>query len=206
MYMPSVAMTPQELAWYAQQAQSHQQYPALVGAAMAAQLQQENNIRFQLYTQSQVYQQVQAQMAAQMHAAQRMQGSSSTSQQGSERPRTNSFDNPPLSAPIAGPQDWYSVYGVPMAAYYGWVRLSVIAGYRGRQFSRVSQGAPEVVGDARVGCFDFWKLIEVPVATRITFCYRTAGPRLSREQHTDEWKRKHRTTGERGSDPKLHSR
>ncbi|OBR08596.1 Pap 25a associated domain family [Colletotrichum higginsianum IMI 349063] len=119
MYMPSVAMTPQELAWYAQQAQSHQQYPALVGAAMAAQLQQENNIRFQLYTQSQVYQQVQAQMAAQMHAAQRMQGSSSTSQQGSERPRTNSFDNPPLSAPIAGPQDWYSVYGVPMAAYYG---------------------------------------------------------------------------------------
>ncbi|KAK2018336.1 hypothetical protein LZ32DRAFT_370196 [Colletotrichum eremochloae] len=102
MYMPSVAMTPQELAWYAQQAQSHQQYPAL------------------LYTQSQVYQQVQAQMAAQMHAAQRMQGSSSTSQQGSERPRTNSFDNPPLSAPIAGPQDWYSMYGVPMAAaYYG---------------------------------------------------------------------------------------
>jgi len=120
MYMPSVAMTPQELAWYAQQAQSHQQYPALVSAAMAAQLQQENNIRFQLYTQSQVYQQVQAQMAAQMHAAQRMQGSSSTSQQGSERPRTNSFDNPPLSAPIAGPQDWYSMYGVPMAAaYYG---------------------------------------------------------------------------------------
>ncbi|OHF03414.1 hypothetical protein CORC01_01133 [Colletotrichum orchidophilum] len=119
MYMPSVAMTPQELAWYAQQAQSHQQYPALVGAAMAAQVQQENNIRFQLYTQSQVYQQVQAQMAAQMHAAQRMQGSSSASQQGPERPRTNSFDNPPLSAPIASPQDWYSMYGVPMTAYYG---------------------------------------------------------------------------------------
>ncbi|KXH31715.1 hypothetical protein CSIM01_08665 [Colletotrichum simmondsii] len=119
MYMPQVAMTPQDLAWYAQQAQSHQQYPALVGAAMAAQVQQENNIRFQLYTQSQVYQQVQAQMAAQMHAAQRMQGSSSATQQGPERSRTNSFDNPPLSAPIAGPQDWYNMYGVPMAAYYG---------------------------------------------------------------------------------------
>ncbi|KAK2058061.1 hypothetical protein LY76DRAFT_73006 [Colletotrichum caudatum] len=128
MYMPSVAMTPQELAWYAQQAQSHQQYPALVGAAMAAQLQQENNIRFQLYTQSQVYQQVQAQMAAQMHAAQRMQGSSSTSQQGSERPRTNSFDNPPLSAPIASPQDWYNMYGVPMAAaYYGQSGLTYVS-------------------------------------------------------------------------------
>lgn len=122
MYMPSVAMTPQELAWYTQQAQSHPQlqYPALVSAAMAAQLQQENNIRLQLYSQSQVYQQVQVQMAAQMHAAQRMQGSSSTSQQGSERPRTNSFDNPPLSAPIAGPQDWYNMYGVPVptAAFY----------------------------------------------------------------------------------------
>ncbi|KAF9879467.1 hypothetical protein CkaCkLH20_03010 [Colletotrichum karsti] len=123
MYMPSVAMTPQELAWYTQQAQTHPQlqYPALVSAAMAAQLQQENNIRLQLYSQSQVYQQVQAQMAAQMHAAQRMQGSTATSQQGSERSRTNSFDNPPLSAPIATP-DWYSMYGVgvpfPAAAYY----------------------------------------------------------------------------------------
>ncbi|KAL0937538.1 poly(A) RNA polymerase Cid11 [Colletotrichum truncatum] len=121
MYMPSVAMTPQELAWFTQQAQTHPQlqYPALVSAAMAAQLQQENNIRLQLYSQSQVYQQVQAQMAAQMHAAQRMQGPSVTSQQGSDRPRTNSFDNPPLSAPIAAPE-WYTMYGVPFptAAYY----------------------------------------------------------------------------------------
>ncbi|OLN96511.1 Poly(A) RNA polymerase cid13 [Colletotrichum chlorophyti] len=122
MYMsPPSVMTPQEIAWYAQQAQAHPQlqYPALVSAAMAAQLQQENDIRLQLYSQSQVYQQVQAQMAAQLHV-QRMQGSSSTSQPGSERPRTNSFDNPPLSAPIAGPQDWYSMYGVPVstAAFY----------------------------------------------------------------------------------------
>ncbi|KAK2770969.1 pap 25a associated domain family [Colletotrichum kahawae] len=120
MYMPQVAMTPQELAWYTQQPSAHQlQYPALVSAAMAAQLQQENNLRLQLYSQSQVYQQVQAQMAAQMHAAQRMQSSNVNAQQGSERSRTNSFDNPPLSAPIATPE-WYSMYGgVPFpTAYY----------------------------------------------------------------------------------------
>ncbi|KAF6834258.1 poly(A) RNA polymerase Cid11 [Colletotrichum plurivorum] len=125
MYMQPVAMSPQELAWFTQQAQSHSQvqYPAaLVSAAMAAQLQQENNFR-QYYSQNQVYQQqvqAQAQMAAQMHAAQRMQSASAASQQGSERPRTNSFDNPPLSAPIATP-DWYSMYGMPFpaAAYYG---------------------------------------------------------------------------------------
>ncbi|KAI8295895.1 Poly(A) RNA polymerase cid13 [Colletotrichum sp. SAR 10_98] len=119
MYMPQVAVTPQELAWFTQQPSAHQlQYPALVSAAMAAQLQQENNLRIQLYSQSQVYQQVQAQMAAQMHAAQRMQSSNANSQQGSERSRTNSFDNPPLSAPIAAPE-WYSMYGgVPFPATY----------------------------------------------------------------------------------------
>lgn len=101
MYMPQVAVTPQELAWYTQQPSAHQlQYPAL------------------LYSQSQVYQQVQAQMAAQMHAAQRMQSFNANSQQGSERSRTNSFDNPPLSAPIAAPE-WYSMYGgVPFPATY----------------------------------------------------------------------------------------
>ncbi|TDZ35882.1 Poly(A) RNA polymerase cid13 [Colletotrichum trifolii] len=122
LYMPPVqTMAPQDIAWYTQ-AQSHQiQYPALVSAAMAAQLQQESNIRLQLFNQSQVYHQVQAQMAAQMHAAQRMQTSASSAQQGANRPRTSSFDNPPLSAPIATPE-WYGMYSgvpIPAAAFYG---------------------------------------------------------------------------------------
>ncbi|CRK45951.1 hypothetical protein BN1723_006792 [Verticillium longisporum] len=107
MYMPQNPMTPQEVAWYQHAAAQQLQYPGI------------------LFNQSQVLQ-MQAQMAAQLHAHQRMQGGSSTpqqqsqqSQQGSsERSRTNSFENPPLSAPLAA-SDWYSMYNLQLQAFYG---------------------------------------------------------------------------------------
>ncbi|KAM0637038.1 hypothetical protein ACHAQF_009131 [Verticillium nonalfalfae] len=96
-----------EVAWYQHAAAQQLQYPGI------------------LFNQSQVLQ-MQAQMAAQLHAHQRMQGGSSTpqqqsqqSQQGSsERSRTNSFENPPLSAPLAA-SDWYSMYNLQLQAFYG---------------------------------------------------------------------------------------
>ncbi|KAM0277476.1 hypothetical protein ACHAQH_005754 [Verticillium albo-atrum] len=107
MYMPQNPMTPQEVAWYQHVATQQLQYPGL------------------LFNQSQVLQ-MQAQMAAQLHAHQRMQGGSSSSQQqsqqaqqgSSERSRTNSFENPPLSAPLAA-SDWYSMYNLQLQAFYG---------------------------------------------------------------------------------------
>lgn len=62
---------------------------------------QETNLRFQLYTQAQQINQQQA-----LAHAQRMQGNSA---QSAERPRGNSFDNPPMTAPIRPDL----VYGYP---------------------------------------------------------------------------------------------
>lgn len=63
---------------------------------------QENNLRFLAYTQQQAIAQQQA-----LAQAQRMQGNvSSPSHSSTERSRTNSFDNPPLTAPIR-PEMWY---------------------------------------------------------------------------------------------------
>ncbi|KAI2639361.1 hypothetical protein GGS21DRAFT_426801 [Xylaria nigripes] len=56
---------------------------------------QENNLRFLQYTQSQAFAQQQA-----LQHAQRMQNTAPQSQSSTERSRTSSFDNPPLSAPI----------------------------------------------------------------------------------------------------------
>ncbi|KAH6656904.1 hypothetical protein BKA67DRAFT_174301 [Truncatella angustata] len=63
---------------------------------------QENQLRFLQYTQSQAL----AQQQQVFTHAQRMQGNASQPQTSTERSRTNSFDNPPLTAPIR-PEMWY---------------------------------------------------------------------------------------------------
>ncbi|KAI0522239.1 hypothetical protein F5B22DRAFT_466322 [Xylaria bambusicola] len=72
----------------------YMQSPELVAQISALQL-QENNLRFLQYTQSQAFAQQQA-----LQHAQRMQGATPQAQSSTERSRTNSFDTPPLSAPI----------------------------------------------------------------------------------------------------------
>ncbi|KAK7752511.1 hypothetical protein SLS62_005479 [Diatrype stigma] len=98
-----IAMSPQDTAMYMQNMQNMQnmQPEALAQTLSALQL-QENNLRFLQYTQSQAFAQQQA-----LAHAQRMQSSVQQGQQGqqgqassAERSRTNSFDAPPLSAPL----------------------------------------------------------------------------------------------------------
>ncbi|KAI1365308.1 hypothetical protein F5Y08DRAFT_187140 [Xylaria arbuscula] len=95
----------------------YMQPPELVAQNIALQL-QENNFRFLQYTQSQAFAHQQ-----QLQQAQRMQGTTPQAQSSTERSRTNSFDNPPLSAPIRAemrPELYY--YPVPIQqaqAFYG---------------------------------------------------------------------------------------
>lgn len=63
---------------------------------------QENQLRFLQYTHGQAL----AQQQQVLTHAQRMQGNVSQPQTSTERSRTNSFDNPPMSAPIR-PEVWY---------------------------------------------------------------------------------------------------
>ncbi|KAI1755705.1 hypothetical protein F4782DRAFT_365003 [Xylaria castorea] len=96
----------------------YMQPPELVAQISALQL-QENNLRFLQYTQSQAFAQ---QQALQQHA-QRMQGTVPQSQSSAERSRTNSFDTPPLSAPIrpeTRPEMYYYQMPIQQAqAFYG---------------------------------------------------------------------------------------
>ncbi|KAI1309676.1 hypothetical protein F5Y03DRAFT_69723 [Xylaria venustula] len=114
MYIPA-AYT---MALGAQDASSmYMQSTDLVAHISALQF-QENNLRFLQYTQSQAFAQQQV-----LQHAQRMQGTAPQSQASTERSRTNSFDTPPLSAPIRPeirPEMYY--YSMPMQqaqAYYG---------------------------------------------------------------------------------------
>ncbi|KAI0905231.1 hypothetical protein F4823DRAFT_566958 [Ustulina deusta] len=114
MYVPAAYA----IALGAQDASSmYMQPPELVAQISALQL-QENNLRFLQYTQSQAFAQQQA-----LQHAQRMQGTAPQSQSSTERSRTNSFDTPPLSAPIRPemrPEMYY--YQIPMQhaqAFYG---------------------------------------------------------------------------------------
>ncbi|KAI0437502.1 hypothetical protein F4803DRAFT_555952 [Xylaria telfairii] len=97
----------------------YMQPPELVAQISALQL-QENNLRFLQYTQSQAFAQQQA-----LQHAQRMQGTAPQSQTSTERSRTNSFDTPPLSAPIRPETrpDIHYIYQIPTMqqahAYYG---------------------------------------------------------------------------------------
>ncbi|KAI1634756.1 hypothetical protein F4809DRAFT_643170 [Biscogniauxia mediterranea] len=92
MYLPAayaMAMSPQDAAMYIQPSAD------VVAQTLSALQLQENNLRFLQYTQSQAFAQQQA-----LQHAQRMQGNVSQSQSSTERSRTNSFDTPPLSAPL----------------------------------------------------------------------------------------------------------
>ncbi|TGJ83367.1 hypothetical protein E0Z10_g5387 [Xylaria hypoxylon] len=121
----------------------YMQPPELVAQISALQL-QENNLRFLQYTQSQAFAQQQA-----LQHAQRMQGTAPQSQSSTERSRTNSFDAPPLSAPIR-PEIRPEVYYYQMSmqqhaqAFYGFAAYpSNIAGADYRRSSHRSTTASE---------------------------------------------------------------
>ncbi|KAI5924508.1 hypothetical protein F4810DRAFT_127480 [Camillea tinctor] len=102
MYIPAayaMAMTPQEAAMYMQPSAD------VVAQTLSALQLQENNLRFLQYTQSQAFAQQQA-----LQHAQRMQGNVSQSQSSTERSRTNSFDTPPLSAPLRPEMYFYPMH------------------------------------------------------------------------------------------------
>ncbi|KAI1506035.1 hypothetical protein F5X99DRAFT_178011 [Biscogniauxia marginata] len=106
MYIPAgyaMALGPQDAAAMYMQAS-----PDVVAQTLSALQLQENNLRFLQYTQSQAFVQ---QQALQQHA-QRMQGNVPQSQS-TERSRTNSFDTPPLSAPLR-PEIRPEIYYYPM--------------------------------------------------------------------------------------------
>ncbi|RYO95019.1 hypothetical protein DL764_007761 [Monosporascus ibericus] len=110
-----MAMTAQDAAAMYMQQPSPE---ALAQTLSALQL-QENNLRFLQYTQSQAFAQQQA-----LAHAQRMQGAVQQGQPSSaERSRTNSFDTPPLSAPLRNEVRPELQYFYPMAyqpaAFYG---------------------------------------------------------------------------------------
>ncbi|KAI0487623.1 hypothetical protein F4859DRAFT_264072 [Xylaria cf. heliscus] len=113
MYVPAAYA----MALGAQDASSmYMQPPELVAQISALQL-QENNLRFLQYTQSQAFVQQQA-----LQHAQRMQGTTPQSQTSAERSRTNSFDTPPLSAPIrpeTRPEMYFYQMPIQAHAYYG---------------------------------------------------------------------------------------
>ncbi|KAK5634012.1 hypothetical protein RRF57_009726 [Xylaria bambusicola] len=123
----------------------YMQPPELMAQISALQL-QENNLRFLQYTQSQAFAQQQA-----LQHAQRMQGTTSQAQSSTERSRTNSFDTPPLSAPIRPemrPELYY--YQVPIQqaqAFYSYAAYpstpSNITGADYRRSSHRSTAANE---------------------------------------------------------------
>lgn len=76
--------------------------------------QQENNLRLQLYSQSQAF----AQATASAYQVQRMQSNGNvTKQQAADRSRGSSFDNPPLTAPIRPDMFFFPVHYQPGPIY-----------------------------------------------------------------------------------------
>ncbi|KAI1154400.1 hypothetical protein F4825DRAFT_187129 [Nemania diffusa] len=109
MYLPAAYMalgTPDASSMYMQ----NPEY-----LAQAIQLQR-NNLEFLRYTHSQAF----ARQQQVMQHAQRMQGNTPQSQSSTERSRTNSFDTPPLSAPVHPPELYYYQMPIQQAqAFYG---------------------------------------------------------------------------------------
>lgn len=108
MFIPTtaypMAMTPQDAVMYMQQ-------PELMAQTISALKAQENNLLF-LQSYAQQYN---------LHHSQMMQGGTSQTQPSStERSRTNSFDTPPLSAPLRQemrPDMYYHPMQIPYAFY-----------------------------------------------------------------------------------------
>ncbi|KAF7548483.1 hypothetical protein G7046_g8659 [Stylonectria norvegica] len=96
---------PQDMQWYSN---AHFQFQYTQQDLMSQMAYHQENMRqMHLYTQSPAYLQQQA-----MGQQQRMSSSSTTGQQSSDRSRTNSFDNPPLSAPLR--PELYALYGMAL--------------------------------------------------------------------------------------------
>jgi len=106
--MASAPMLPQEYMWY-QTANSQDLLASSINALTA----HENNMRFQLYTQQLNQMALAQQQQQQQQHAQRIQNGSA---QSTDRSRTNSFDNPPLSAPLR-PEFIYG-FGLPVQGQY----------------------------------------------------------------------------------------
>lgn len=106
-------MTPQEaqLLWYQAQQGHMAMQQDIFGTTLNALQAQENSLRFHLYTQQQAMQTQQA-----LAVAQRMQNGGST--QSADRSRTNSFDNPPLTAPIRPDMQYIYPYPMQPNSYY----------------------------------------------------------------------------------------
>ncbi|KAH8885631.1 hypothetical protein GQ53DRAFT_351022 [Thozetella sp. PMI_491] len=105
------ALSPQDLLWYHQAAQNPLSLPQdLLAPTLNALAAHETQLRFQLYTQAQQMNQQQA-----LAHAQRMQGGGvqpqPQHQTPTDRSRTNSFDTPPLSAPIRPEMLYQASYG-----------------------------------------------------------------------------------------------
>ncbi|KAI1779235.1 hypothetical protein F4818DRAFT_243464 [Hypoxylon cercidicola] len=117
-----MAMTPQEAVMYMHST------PDLMAALQL----QENNLRFLQFAQSQAYN---------LQHTQMLQGNAAQTPSSTERSRTNSFDTPPLSAPLRpGPDLYY--YQMPFQhAYYaqqGFTYPSSPASNHGAEFRRTS--------------------------------------------------------------------
>ena len=101
MYFPGYPFIPGQENMYMQ--------PDQLAQTLSALQLQENNLRFLQYTQTQAMAQQQA-----LAHAQRMQGTNGSQPQTStERSRTNSFDNPPLTAPLRPEMFYWPWQGQP---------------------------------------------------------------------------------------------
>jgi len=112
------------------------QPPELAAQLSALQL-QENNLRFLQYTHSQTFVQQQA-----LQHAQRMQGNTPQSQASTDRSRTNSFDTPPLSAPLR-PDMRSEIYYYPVPlqhpqALYGFAAYPIPSNMNSTEYRRPS--------------------------------------------------------------------
>lgn len=109
MFMQPVNLA-QDMQWYSNPQFQFQYTQQDLMTQMA--IQHQENMRLQLYAQTPAFMQ-----HAAMNQQQRGQASSASGQpQSSERSRTNSFDNPPLTAPLR--PDLYAMYNMTMAPQY----------------------------------------------------------------------------------------
>lgn len=101
----TVPVLPAQYMWYPQSSSHMTPEMAALSASMSAY--QEQHLRYQQLYHHMAFAQAQAQ--AQAQAAQRAQNGST---QKTDRSRTSSFDNPPLTAPL--PYDFAYTYGMPI--------------------------------------------------------------------------------------------
>jgi hypothetical protein len=112
MYMPAMSM-PGDMGWYSNP-QMHFQYSPEVVTQMAIAQAQENMRQLHLYAQQPAAYMTQHQNMTQQRVASQVP----SGQQSTDRSRTSSFDNPPLSAPVR--PDLYALYGINLAPqFYG---------------------------------------------------------------------------------------